>query len=512
LKVHLFLITFFLNLNGITQKLKFTDIEQQWMKENPVIYFGYDPNWPPYEIYSSGTYSGICADFIEKISKSTGLIFLPKDNMTWEKSFEELKKNELMMVPGAGITEERKKHLIFTENYIRLPWVIVTKDETKKINHLRDLNNQKVSIPLGYLQEDILKNDFPKIKLQLRKNFSECLQDVSSGRSIATVGSLGSISYFINETGSKDLSIASYTHYEDSKVAFAFPKEQEILRNIIQKALENISISERNKIHSKWISINVQNENDYKKFWEYFTLSLGLVIVIFVVFYFWNKSLRKQIDLRKKIENELSHTLDEVNKQNNDKTILLQEIHHRVKNNLQIIISLLRLQANSHTNKDVQHALNEAIERINSISLVHEHIYKNPNLAEIDLTKYILNLGEELKRIFVRDFEIHLNVNTNSTALTIKPIVPIALILNELYTNSFKYAFQNKSEGNINIELFFEEKKLVLLYSDDGEWFNNSYTRNFGTYLIEIFTEQLNGEFTLNKENHTKYRFEFLDY
>lgn len=513
-----FVFLIFFNLNFFSQsnsnKIKLTQEELQWIKNNPKVYFGYDPNWPPYEIYENGNYLGICSEYMKLISKRTGLNFVPSENETWETSFDKLKKSEILMVPGAGITEERKKYLIYTDNYIRLPWVIVCKKNNKSITKISDLNGKTISIPTDYLQQDVLRKEYPKINIISRKDYGECLNDVSSGISIASIGSLGAVSFAINQTNSYDLDICAFTDRVDY-VAFAFPKEQIILRNIVQKGLKSVQKDEKNKINAKWVTINYKNDSSNKELWKYFSLSILILIILFVIFYSWNKSLRKQIHLRKNIELELSSTLDKVNKQNNDKTILLQEIHHRVKNNLQIIISLLRLQSNTHTNKDVQDALNEAIERINSISLVHEHIYKNPNLGEFDLEQYILNLGQELKRIFIKDLEINIHVQMKEINIDLKPIVPIALILNELFSNSFKYAFREKQvsiPGNIWIEMELTNNQLVLKYEDDGEWFNNSYTRNFGTYLIEIFTEQLNGEFTLSKELRTSYLFVFKDF
>ena len=500
------------SLVSFGQKIDLSPAEKQWVERNPVVYFGYDPNWPPYEIYSKGKYSGMCADFLSKISRETGIKFVPLKNMTWAKTFSGLTNGELKMAPAVGITPDRLKSLVYSEIYIKLPTVIVTSRDNQHLKDLKDLYGKKVSIPKNYLQEEILKRHHPKIKLVLRNNFAECLQDVSSGESVATVGSLGSISYFIKENAFSNLIISGHTHLKTNGVAFAFPKDQDTLRSIVDKALKTISPDERSKIYSKWITINLQKEYNYTRVWKYVIVISTILLVVLILFYLWNKSLRKQINLRKQIEAELSSTLEQVNKQNNDKTILLQEIHHRVKNNLQIIISLLRLQANSHTNSDVQDAIYEAIERVNSISLVHEHLYKNPNLGEIDLSGYIKNLGEELKRVFIKDFDIDISVKTNDTQLNIKAIIPLALILNELITNSLKYAFRNTRKGGISVELFIEDGTLHFHYKDDGEWFQNDYSRNFGTYLLEIFTEQLNGVYEKLPGDFASYRFAFKDF
>lgn len=454
----------------------------------------------------------MCADFVKKISAVTGIRFVPLKNMTWEKTFHQLTNDGLMMAPAVGKTPDRHKTLIFSETYIKLPTVIATTHENRHLKSLDDLNYKKISIPKNYLQEEILKRHYPHIKLLLRNNFAECLQDVSSGESVATVGSLGAISYFIKENVFSNIIISGHARLETNGVSFAFPKSQKTLRDIVDKALKTISPDERSKIFSKWVTVSYQQEYNYSKVWRYIVLITTILTIMLVLFYFWNKSLRKQIFLRKKIEEELSHTLDKVNKQNNDKTILLQEIHHRVKNNLQIIISLLRLQANSHTNSDVKDAIYEAIERVNSISLVHEHLYKNPNLGEIDLSGYIQNLGEELKRVFIKDFDVDIHVQTNNTQLSIKAIIPLALILNELITNSLKYAFRGTRKGEIYIDLYVENGTLYFNYKDNGEWFHNDYSRDFGTYLMEIFTEQLGGEYEKLDENFASYRFVFKDF
>lgn len=495
-----------------SQKIEFTAEEQAWIKANPSVYFGYDPNWPPYEFYNDGEYSGIAGDFVKIVSKKTGIKFIPIKNITWDRSYKLLIDNGLSMAPAVAITEDRKKTLIYSEPYVKLPAVIATKIENADLNTLEKLHNKRISIPRGYMQQEYLQKNHPEIKLTLRNNFAECLQDVSSGTCVATVGSLGSITYFIKENGFSNIIVTAHTEIDNIDVAFAFPKDQDTLRNIIDKALKTISPDEKSKIYSRWISINFIDESDYKNFWKYVLLISVIVIFILALVYLWNKSLRKQINLRKEIEDELHHTLEEVNKQNNDKTILLQEIHHRVKNNLQIIISLLRLQTNSHSSPDVQEALNEAIDRVNSISLIHDHLYKNPNLGEINLATYIQNLGEEMKRVFVKDIDVQFDINTNDTQLNIKPIIPLALILNELITNSLKYAFRNKTHGLISINLFLKDDNLHFNYKDDGEWFYNEYSRNFGTYILEIFTEQLDGTFERIEGKSANYKFVFKSY
>ena len=114
-------------MNLFSQELDFTKEELEFIENNRIVYFGYDPNWSPYEIYSNGKYSGICGDFLDLISKKVGVKFIPLKNMNWEKSYKDLKNDNISMVTAAGISKERLEFLIFTDTYIKLPVVLSVK-------------------------------------------------------------------------------------------------------------------------------------------------------------------------------------------------------------------------------------------------------------------------------------------------------------------------------------------------------------------------------------------------
>ena len=206
---------------------------------------------------------------------------------------------------------------------------------------------------------------------------------------------------------------------------------------------------------------------------------------------------------RKYNEEQLKASLEQ-------KEILFQEVHHRVKNNLQIITSMLRLQANAVDNESVRSSLNDATQRIKAISQVHERLYQSSDIGAVSVYDYTNGLAKEIISSFKGNQDIELKINTDESDMNLTSIVPIALILNELIMNSLRHAFTHVSEPCITVDFRKEEDHSYLIYSDNGTWKESCTSETFGTSLIEIFTEQLDGEYDLSKEsNKSTYSFKF---
>ncbi|MCB9222542.1 MAG: sensor histidine kinase [Crocinitomicaceae bacterium] len=199
----------------------------------------------------------------------------------------------------------------------------------------------------------------------------------------------------------------------------------------------------------------------------------------------------------------------EISKRDQEKTILVKEIHHRVKNNLQIIISLLRLQMTDIKNKESKQHFSEAINRVMVMSSIHQKLYKEQDLSEFSLVSYIEDLSSELKQFFLEEFPVKINVESDYQIIDLKTVVPVGLIMNELLSNSFKYAFKSSESGEISILIKNQGDFFDLIYFDNGTWIEpKEDNSSFGLELINTLTEQLNGtmEFKAGKEG-TFYKF-----
>lgn len=197
------------------------------------------------------------------------------------------------------------------------------------------------------------------------------------------------------------------------------------------------------------------------------------------------------------------------------KDILLREIHHRVKNNLQLVSSLLTLQSRSISDETALEALNEGKARVRSMALIHQDLYNKENITSISAKDYIEKLTNELFQTYkVTSDKIALTLNIQNIDLDVDTLVPLGLIINELITNSLKYAFKNRDSGKLTIELKEQMNHLILSIGDDGIGYDKEAkeSTSFGTTLVNALTKQLDGKIERFKDNGTQIKMTFSDY
>lgn len=210
----------------------------------------------------------------------------------------------------------------------------------------------------------------------------------------------------------------------------------------------------------------------------------------------------------KNIEKQLKDSL-------NERGLLLKEIHHRVKNNLQIIISLFNLQSNYITDESALKALKEGQNRIKSMALIHERFYQSEGLSKIDFDGYIKRLAENLFMSYNITYDnIKLKIDADKVALDIDTAVPCGLIINELISNSLKYAFDSDVNGEIFIGFkMFQDDLCRLTISDNGkglkEGFDVENSDTLGMQLVHALTDQLDGKLSVINQNGLHYIIEF---
>jgi PAS domain S-box-containing protein len=197
-----------------------------------------------------------------------------------------------------------------------------------------------------------------------------------------------------------------------------------------------------------------------------------------------------------------------------EKEVLLKEIHHRVKNNLNIIASLLRLKRDVTESDNVKDILNESISRVYTMALIHEKLYRSEDLSKIVVCKYINDLASTVIENYNIQYRIDLKIECDDFYLDIGKMVPFGLILNEMITNSIKYAFREKNKREINIVLKKSGAyKMRLRYSDSGPGISQDIDFDkpvtLGMQLIRDLATQLGGTVSLSRGKETYYEVEF---
>jgi two-component sensor histidine kinase len=198
-----------------------------------------------------------------------------------------------------------------------------------------------------------------------------------------------------------------------------------------------------------------------------------------------------------------------ISKQNEEKEVMLKEIHHRVKNNLQVITSLLRLQSYEIEDEENTSKFNEAISRVKAMALIHEKMYQRDMLENFDMESYIRSLSTDLIETYSIHKHVEFRIESSVEQIGSKTIVPLALLFNELITNSLKHAFTNEETPLITIVLMdLSDRYFELIYKDNGTW-KESEESSFGQELITTMTDQLDGTLKLRKgPQGTEYLFE----
>jgi len=203
-----------------------------------------------------------------------------------------------------------------------------------------------------------------------------------------------------------------------------------------------------------------------------------------------------------------------------EKELLIREIHHRVKNNLQIISSLLNLQIPYIKDENSIEFFKESQNRIKSISMIHEKLYQTNNLQEIDFDSYISNILVNLFQTYgVDQDKISYEIKCDDIGLNIETSVPCGLIITELITNSIKHAFPSKplddSKNKISVEMYPDGEKIKLIIKDNGIGFPQDLdfknTESLGLELVNLLINQLDGTINLKREEGTEFSIEFKE-
>lgn len=224
---------------------------------------------------------------------------------------------------------------------------------------------------------------------------------------------------------------------------------------------------------------------------QYLVMAIALLGGLGIVVGIWIVLLRRQV--RKKTE-KLSESLEE-------KQVLLQEIHHRVKNNLAIISGLIDLQMDRTDDESARRVLEDSQSRIRSMALVHDKLYRSDSLKGIGMRKYFTDLVEAIHRTFESNEDVSLNVEVEDIMLDLDKVIPCGLLVNELAVNAFKHAF---AEGGGVLEVSLRERNGTarLRIADDGpglpDDFSFSSTESLGMMLVQTFADQLGAEIAVN--------------
>lgn len=243
-------------------------------------------------------------------------------------------------------------------------------------------------------------------------------------------------------------------------------------------------------------------DNTLLKSVTYAIVFLLIILIGIIVFIIKARSDRRNIQNQKR---EVEQVLSQ-------KTVLLKEIHHRVKNNLQLVSGLLYLQSKKYKNPEIESMLNDLQRHINCIALVHEMLYNEKTLSTISMDKYVHELGSRLVGLS-NNSKISFEIKIKKIMLPVNYATTLGLILNELITNSIKYAFENK-KGIITVAMKqISDNEYEFEYKDNGVGMNlntnSTDKKTLGLRLIKMFSEEIDAHLNIKNDSGLSYVLNF---
>jgi len=313
-----------------------------------------------------------------------------------------------------------------------------------------------------------------------------------------------------------------YIRKGDYKKALSFKNRYAQMKDTLfseqtQEIATNLETKFENEKKTKEIEI-LQRENEIQELQLgrnriliiSFTISLVLALVSVVLYARTNRDRKKAFSLLQK-QNE------SIKKQKEEKEVLLKEIHHRVKNNLQVINSLIRLQCAYTDDQVALDLFDECQNRIISMALIHEKMYESHDLSNVNIQEYIAELSQNLLRSYRLHKNVELDIDVSVKTLTLDTLIPLGLLLNELISNSLKHAFlDDKEDGVITVKLDRDSSsgKFVLEIGDNGIGLPNDFTFNsaltLGIELVVTLSSQLDGTIERIEKPGSHFRIEFI--
>jgi len=196
-----------------------------------------------------------------------------------------------------------------------------------------------------------------------------------------------------------------------------------------------------------------------------------------------------------------------------EKELLLKETHHRIKNNMTLINSLLTLQAGEQDDKESRNALEEAAGRMKSMMILYDRLYRSDNFQKLNMRDFLLPLIKEIIQVNHSNLTVRTEINIEDFVVDAKLLSSIGIIINEMITNSMKYAFKDRAQGLISVSVEKQGNGITLIYEDDGKGIPDRITlensKGFGMQLINMLVRQIDGTIALSRNGGTKYVISF---
>ena len=338
----IFIGLFFLSCdskNNLSQK------ENNYLSQNPDVIVGIYINYPPYQfINNNGEVDGILLDYFNKLESNIGHTFKKKYYNNWQTLIEDVKNKKIDIVLEIQKTKERENYLEFTDPIFIGRHIILTKKDSKN-KSIEDLNGKKVAVGEYFSIEEYVRNNYPKVIIIPKLNEEACINAVINNEVDAFIGVETITKYILTKEGYNNLKIQEALEY-NNELGFAIDKDKPLLANIIKKGNNSITLEEKNEILNKWLYDVAKPFHKKTSFWKILLIVLASILLLSFLFSFY---LKREVKRRTK---ELRRAKQIAEKNNELKTLFLQNVSHEVRTPLNSIVGFASFLKENNLKKD----------------------------------------------------------------------------------------------------------------------------------------------------------------
>jgi len=457
--------------------LELTAEERAFMEAHPVIYIGVDPGFVPYEfIDEDGVYKGIAADYLDYISKKTGLIFKLVEGLSWTEVYNKALAGEIDMLPAIGKTSEREKYFLFSKPYYNFQRVIAVQDTNTGISGIDDLYGLTVAVQRNSSHHSYLLS-YPDIHLSLYDSAEAALAAVATGTEKAFVGNLAATNYIIRTTGLTNLRLISFEPEKQQTIHFAVKRDWPELVSILNKTMNSMTESERLAILSRWVELDTRI--DYKPVARILLVIGALVAVVLSVSFFWIVRLQKEVHSRKQIQAALEKAKLEADEANQFKSSFMARMSHEIRTPLNSIMGISYLLGKTDLSLTQKMYLDRIVQAANSmIGIINDILdYTKIEAGKIELEEASFSLDQVIQNV-VNIVSYKIDEKGIGFRVAKDPAVPNWFLgdakrIEQILLNVLNNAIKFTGSGEVSLDIRFmakarEKYHITFIIKDTG--------------------------------------------
>jgi signal transduction histidine kinase/CheY-like chemotaxis protein len=494
-----------------SEELILTHEEKEWLAAHRVIKVGVDASWQPFDyVNAQNEHLGIASEYLRYIKDRLN-IDIQIVSGVWSDVLQKAKNKEIDILACAANTPQRREFLHFTNEYLNIKTVIITQTSNNDVFHIDNLQHKSVAIAKGNFVQDLLKTQYPLIKLQLYDSNEEALKAVSLGKADAHIGNLATATFFIEKNMLSNLKIVSQLEDFTHKLSIAVREDWEILRNIIQKVLFTINDEQKEKFYTKWVKFDKPIIN-YDLVWK-----VSLLFVVIIGLALFRVRRQKQIIRQKEahqqellhLQKELEIALEKAKEATKAKSDFLSNMSHEIRTPMNSILGfteILTQEIQNHTHQNYLKSIKTASKTL--LGIINDILdLSKIEAGKLNLSYSAINLNrviEECEAIFSEKLQqkglyMKFELDSSLPSYVLIDELRFRQILLNLISNAIKFTH----EGGITItsRVDFTEPthstfNLILSVKDTGIGIQKEYLSKIFDYF-----EQVNDETQFSASN-----------